>query len=210
MALKPNDRAAFVRSMLRIVDAVIADAIDADTVAKRLRSGADWIVERNFDLGDAAPTAKPDVFDDVDDDDVKAVFDHWTTVTKRPRARLTGGRRKKIRSRLKEFSVTQLRAAIDVAAADPFWGGEENRTNARQDQIERVLASTERVEGFVERAGDRLRLMTRADGSLLDQSESEQLGLLEASAKEALREGRHEDFNELQAELRRARDQYDS
>jgi hypothetical protein len=211
MALKPEDRSAFARAMIRIVDAVLADSVDAETAAKRLDAGAQWLRDRDFGLCDGEqPSAAPDDFNVVDDDDVRAVFNHWVRVTNRPRARMTPGRRKKIRARLKDFSVTQLRAAIDVAAADPFWGGEENRSKAPQDQIERVLATTERVEAFVERAGDRLRQMTRADGTLLDDDESRQIGLLETSAKEALREGRIEDYNALELEIRRARDQYDA
>jgi hypothetical protein len=199
---------AFARSLLNIADSILGDTIDAETAAKRLRQGADWLISRDFALDGNTESSPPP--ENVPAADIQAVFDHWVRVTNRPRARLTAKRRKKIESRLREFSVTQLRAAIDVAASDPFWGGGGNRTGDRIDTIERTLASTERVEEFVERAGDRLRQITRDDGSILDSDEMDRVDLLKDRAREALREGRNEDYNEINAEIRRIKDAYDA
>jgi hypothetical protein len=208
MPIRPDDRMAFARSLLNIADSILGDTIDAETAAKRLRQGADWLISRDFSLDGNTESSPPP--ENVPAADIQAVFDHWVRVTNRPRARLTAKRRKKIESRLREFSVTQLRAAIDVAASDPFWGGGGNRTGDRIDTIERTLASTERVEEFVERAGDRLRQITRDDGSILDSDEMDRVDLLKDRAREALREGRNEDYNEINAEIRRIKDAYDA
>jgi len=81
---------------------------------------------------------------------VADVFSHWQRVMPfKGGCRLTPGRREKIRARLRSFSVADLCEAIDVAAADPFLNGENDRGKAFND-FKTIFRSDEKVEELLE------------------------------------------------------------
>lgn len=78
---------------------------------------------------------------------IRQVFEHWQTTCGHTRATLTKERRAKIRARLKTFSVEDLCRAVDAAAADPFYQGDNDR-HTRYDFPETIFksdAATERL-----------------------------------------------------------------
>lgn len=78
--------------------------------------------------------------------DIAAVFDHWVVKLEKPRAKLTPGRRDKIRARLKDgTTVDEMRLAIDGCANSEF-----HRSNGHTD-LELILRSRENVEKFIDR-----------------------------------------------------------
>lgn len=77
---------------------------------------------------------------------VREIYDHWRTVrTKKDRRyeRMSEARRKKIASRLREFSADELTRAIDAVALDPW----EERP--RHDDITTIFRSQEQVDRFL-------------------------------------------------------------
>lgn len=89
--------------------------------------------------------------------DVKTVYEHWRTArgkTDKRYATISDKRRQKIKSRLREFSVAELCAAIDAVALDP-WDERD-----QHDDLAVIFRSREQVERFLE-FGD-----TPPDGSL--------------------------------------------
>lgn len=84
-------------------------------------------------------------------DDIQDVFDYWKNVSGHATARLLEGRRRKIRARLKVYTVRELKTAISAGCGDPFFQGENDR-GKRYDWIETLLKSDEAVERHLESA----------------------------------------------------------
>lgn len=94
---------------------------------------------------------------------VAELFEHWRTACGHPRAKLTDGRRRKIRARLKEgYTVEQLRQAIDGAAVGAF----VNEQGVKFDDIELICRNGSKVEQFIARAGAK---PPPPDGGYLDE-----------------------------------------
>jgi chorismate mutase len=64
---------------------------------------------------------------------VCAVFEHWREKTKRAKAQLTPERERAIRARLKDYSVEDIKRAIDGCCSSPFNMGENERHRAFND-----------------------------------------------------------------------------
>jgi hypothetical protein len=78
--------------------------------------------------------------------DVRQVYDHWRTQRNRTHGRfrtITPNRRKKITSRLEEFTSEELIRAIDGVALDPW------DERPRHDDITIIFRSQEQVEKFI-------------------------------------------------------------
>jgi hypothetical protein len=79
-------------------------------------------------------------------DAVREIYDHWRTArrkTDRRFAKISEGRRRKIQSRLREFSAVELMRAIDCVALDPW----EERP--RHDDLTVIFRSQEQVDRFL-------------------------------------------------------------
>ena len=78
---------------------------------------------------------------------VMEVFDYWRERCGHPNSRFDGKRFDLIKSRLRTFSVDELRMAIDGAAVDSFIDGK----GKRHDRLGLIFESAERVEDFCNR-----------------------------------------------------------
>lgn len=83
---------------------------------------------------------------------VDRLFEHWRTAMQKPAAKLSPKRERLIRARLKEFTEDQLIAAVNGCKGSAFHMGENDRAQ-RYDSIELIFRSTEKVEAFLELAG---------------------------------------------------------
>ena len=86
--------------------------------------------------------------------DVKMVFDHWVAVMgKNPkRTELDDNRKRLITKALKNYSVADLKQAIDGCAASQFHMG-QNRDKKKYNGLELILRNSEKIEGFRDNAG---------------------------------------------------------
>lgn len=85
--------------------------------------------------------------------DIKEVFEHWVEKTWTGRGRrpsLDEKKRSRIRSRLKRFTVSELKSAIDGFAASPFHNGQKN--GVRHLKISTIFRDDEQVETGIEKA----------------------------------------------------------
>lgn len=80
--------------------------------------------------------------------DVRKVFTHWQTVCGKEKYTLTPERRTIIKARLRDFSVDQLKQAIEVAHSDPFYRGENNRNTEYLD-FKTIFKNSGKVEEFL-------------------------------------------------------------
>lgn len=88
-----------------------------------------------------------------DQSDITDVFEHWVAKTWTGRGRrpsLDEKKRSRIRARLKRFSATELKTAIDGFAASPFHNGQQ--TGVRHLKISTILRDDEQVETGIEKA----------------------------------------------------------
>lgn len=83
---------------------------------------------------------------------VREVFEHWQVVMGYTKKSLTSERRAKIKSRLKVFSVADLKRTIDIVSVDPWWRGENSNRKA-YDDIVNIFRNDTRVENFLDNAG---------------------------------------------------------
>jgi hypothetical protein len=76
------------------------------------------------------------------------IFDHWQQQRRKPRARFTANRRKKIQARLKDFTEPDLFRAIDGVAFDPW------NDRHLHDDLTVIFRNAEQVEKFLALADD--------------------------------------------------------
>lgn len=81
--------------------------------------------------------------------DVQAVWDHWKTTMSRPRAMLTAERKHKIEARLKDYSVDDIKRAIDGCKASPHHQG-QNEHGTKYTDIELICRTGSKLEQFME------------------------------------------------------------
>lgn len=84
-------------------------------------------------------------------DPVRSVFDYWVYVMgKNPnRNKLTNDRRRKIQSRLREYSVDECCRAIDGCASSDFHMGRHPDTRGKKyNGIDLIFRNGEKLEGF--------------------------------------------------------------
>lgn len=84
--------------------------------------------------------------------EVIAVFDHWVAVMDKPRAKLTKERKTKVIARLKDYSVDDLKQAIDGCARSPHHMG-QNDTGTVYDDLELICRDGKHVEQFRDNIG---------------------------------------------------------
>lgn len=82
---------------------------------------------------------------------VAEVFDHWRVVMSSPRSKMDAKRQKVIKGALKNYTVDDLKAAIDGCKASPFHMG-DNERREKYNSIELILRNAEKIEGFMAKA----------------------------------------------------------
>ncbi len=83
---------------------------------------------------------------------VKEIFEYWQEVMNHPKAKLTPGRRQKIKARLTQgYSIEDIKKAIDGCKASPHHMG-QNDTGTVYDAIELICKSGEKLEFFMQKA----------------------------------------------------------
>lgn len=88
---------------------------------------------------------------------VVRLFEHWKVVRGRDRARLTDGRRRKLKARLKTFPEAELIRALDAVALDPW---EERHLH---DDIDKLFKNDEAVERWLRMADNPPKKSLSAD-----------------------------------------------
>ncbi len=83
--------------------------------------------------------------------DVQAIFSHWQHVMKHPNAKLDKKRRTKIEAALKNYSVDDLKKAIDGCANTPFNMGSNDRFQ-KYDGVDLIFRDAEHIESFITKA----------------------------------------------------------
>ena len=104
---------------------------------------------------------------DVIESQIRQVFSAWQDIMGYQSRNLSSKRKTLIRSRLKTFSVDQLIQALQVAAASPFWRGQNDR-NTPYDDIVNLFRNDERVEGFIARSSTISKMLPSKDYTTKD------------------------------------------
>lgn len=191
-------RLAFTRSMLQIIDGLLSGEMAPGAAAKRLRKGAGWL-EGFAKAGDGQPTPKADSAAlGPTLEEVKDVFEHWRETTKRPRSHLTEKRKSLIRRALKTFSASQLKHITVWATQNDHYSGANDR-DKRYDVPETMYRSVERIESLLEQSG----WNDKAEAPVVDIDRAREYRRIEEQSAIAFKEGRTDDYHELQAKLRK-------
>jgi hypothetical protein len=166
------------------------------TVIQRLRKLADWWEQQTTETEPETDAAEQGELVD----DARLVFEHWQRVAGHPRAKFEP-RRDMIRRRLRDFTVDELKLVIDFAAQDEFWGGEKTR-DGEAVWLEGYMKSHQLVEQLLARAELSGQQLLAAAGCDVD----EEIEDLEKEAARLAREGRIEDANAIQRDIRQRLD----
>jgi hypothetical protein len=183
-------RYAAGRRLAALASDVMSKRITDETIVRRLRQLADW-----YDGAEKARKPKAEQKPLIDD--VRTVFDHWVKVSGRKRSKLDEKRRKMIKARLEDFTVDDLKRVIELADGDDFWGGAKAR-KGKALPIESYMKEHCLVENLLH--GDDGQQMLFAGGDAEDDDEIEEL---EERAARLREEGRIDDANEIEADIRR-------
>jgi uncharacterized phage protein (TIGR02220 family) len=114
---------------------------DTETVHKDDKSSLSSSGEPNIDP--APPERSKDAAA------VREVFDYWRVRCGHERATLTQDRKAKIRARLKRYSPADLKRAIDHAAQNPFYQGDNDR-QTRYDYPETLFKTDAAAERLMQ------------------------------------------------------------
>ena len=82
------------------------------------------------------------------DNDVSCVFNHWCTIMAHPKAKLDNKRQRLIVSALQNYSLEQIKQAIDGCARSGFHMG-DNAQKKRYDELSLILRDAEHIEKFI-------------------------------------------------------------
>lgn len=83
---------------------------------------------------------------------VGEIFEHWKLRLEHPTAKLTDGRKAKVKARLNEgYTLEEIKQAIDGCAMSHFHRG-QNPTGAVYDDLELICRNGEKLEGFKAKA----------------------------------------------------------
>lgn len=127
--------------------------------ADRQRKYREKLKKRNV-TDNVTPTSQVEVevereLKDMSDksDDSREVFDYWVRVMGKNPAmvKFSTERRSKIRQRLKEFSVEDIKRGIDGCRQSDHHMG-KNDSNTKYNDIELICRNASKLEGFIERA----------------------------------------------------------
>jgi hypothetical protein len=79
---------------------------------------------------------------------IQQIFMHWQRTMNHPQAKPDNKRQRKITDALKEYSIEQLKMAIDGCSKTPYNMG-ENKQCQRYDDIELILRDASHIERFI-------------------------------------------------------------
>jgi hypothetical protein len=97
--------------------------------------------------------------------DVQAIFCHWQHVMNHPNAKLDTKRRRKIETVLKDYSVDDLKKAIDGCANTPFNMGSNDRFQ-KYDGVDLIFRDAEHIESFITKAIGNAHTLTFANNPI--------------------------------------------
>ncbi len=97
--------------------------------------------------------------------DVQAIFSYWQHVMNHPNAKLDKKRRTKIETALKNYSVDDLKKAIDGCANTPFNMGSNDRFQ-KYDGIDLIFRDAEHIESFITKAIGNAHTLTFANNPI--------------------------------------------
>ena len=117
--------------MRLIVGRIASGDMTPSEAARRLRDGADWIMDQS---GNGPSSSQ-----------IREVFEYWQTATGRPGTILTTDRRKKIKARLRARPVEALKHVIQWATHDDFFSD--------HDTIETLFRSDGKLEDYLSKSG---------------------------------------------------------
>lgn len=112
---------------------------------------------------------------------VNEVYTHWQKVMGKQRSKLDNNRRGLIERALKNYSVDDLKQAIDGCAASPFHMG-QNRDKKKYNGLELILRNSEKIEGFRDNCGKHI---ADAHGGFKP-GDYDDVGFMSDGAREAL------------------------
>ena len=113
--------------------------------------------------------------------DVMKVYTYWQKVMGKQRSKLDNNRRGLIERALKNYSVDDLKQAIDGCAASPFHMG-QNRDKKKYNGLELILRNSEKIEGFRDNCGKHI---ADAHGGFKP-GDYDDVGFMSDGAREAL------------------------
>lgn len=112
---------------------------------------------------------------------VERIFERWQTIVPgKSGCRLTEGRRRRIRARLRSFDEATLLRAVEQAARDPFLNGENDRGRPFND-FRTIFRDDEKVEELLE---DAARAPQRRNGAAKQERVGRFMDALESFTKE--------------------------
>ena len=80
------------------------------------------------------------------------IFTYWQQVMDKPKARLSPERKAKILTRLKDFTVDEIKQGIDGCRASDWHMGTHKDNKTKYNDIELICRNTKNLEGFIEQA----------------------------------------------------------
>lgn len=106
------------------------------------------IMEEKKDMSGALAPAVPSP--------VLEVFSYWQSRLNHPKSKLTPERQKKIKARLKDYTLEDIKQAIDGCASSPFHMGQSPGSDGTiHDDIELICRDGKHVEMFISKVNGR-------------------------------------------------------
>lgn len=180
-------RREIVKRLLSLASDIVTEPeLRGETILRRMNAITNAIVaSKEGDGGVRASGEK-----DGNGEAVKRIFETWQKRSGHVRAKLSPGRRKKIAARLREgYSEADVLRAIDGALASAY------HVENGYDDIELICRSAEKLEQFMNKAGS-------APTGVLAETKLEALS---RAAREALKEGRRDEYEQIQSEIAKRR-----
>lgn len=85
---------------------------------------------------------------------IAEVFDHWRVKMGSPRSKLDNNRKTLITNALKNYTIDDLKQAVDGCAASPYHMGTNDR-NTKYNGLDLILRNAEKIESFMSKAVNR-------------------------------------------------------
>jgi hypothetical protein len=174
-----------IAELAACIAVVAAGKTDRPALAKRLRRLAERVEDQTPPVSEGARV-------DPHNEAALRLFEFWRTECgKGATTKATPDRIRKVKARLREgYTEAQIRTAIRGASAEAY----EDERGHRYDDLELICRSGTKLEAFIAKGG-----------GTLDGADDPKLAELERLAKVAQAGKRIDEYNRLQAEIRRHR-----
>lgn len=167
-------------------------------LAERLRALAGW-VEKGAQV---KKSSKPEGESEQLSKQAEQVYQHWLRTTQRTpqRWKFTKERKTKVVARLRDgYSVRDICEAVDYVAESDFHRG-DNEQGQRYDDLVTICRNGTKLETYRNSLGvEEMPGKFRQSGG-----ENDPLAKLRDNARQALKEGKVDDYNAIQEQLRGA------